>query len=224
MGPQTRAMQDDDTANPAILAVLDGEALWNRKIGPENKSCADCHGDAASSMKGIAARYPAFSPALGRPVDLEQRINICRTEKQNASPLPFESKDLLALTAFVASQSRGLPIEVATDERTRPFIEAGREIFYRRQGQLDLACAQCHNDHWSERLGGSPITQAQPTGYPIYRLEWQSLGSLQRRMRNCIVGMRTEAYPFGSPEYVNLELYLMWRARGMKVETPAVRP
>ena len=224
MGPQTRAMQDDDTANPAMLAVLDGEALWNRKVGTQNKSCADCHGDAATSMKGVAARYPKFSPALGRPVDLAQGINICRTEKQNASPLPFENKDLLALTAFVASQSRGLPIEVATDERTRPFLEAGREIFHRRQGQLDLACAQCHNDHWSERLGGSPITQAQPTGYPIYRLEWQSLGSLQRRMRNCIVGMRAAAYPFGSPEYVNLELYLMWRSRGMKLETPAVRP
>jgi sulfur-oxidizing protein SoxA len=224
MGPQTRAMQDDDTANPAMLAVLDGEALWNLKAGSQNKSCADCHGAVASSMKGVATRYPAFAPALGRPVDLAQRINICRTEKQNASPLSFESKDLLALTAFVASLSRGLPIEVATDERARPFLEAGREIFYRRQGQLDLACAQCHNDHWSERLGGSPITQAQPTGYPIYRLEWQSLGSLQRRMRNCIVGMRAEAYAFGSPEYVNLELYLMWRARGMKLETPAVRP
>ncbi|HEY7297357.1 MAG TPA: sulfur oxidation c-type cytochrome SoxA [Xanthobacteraceae bacterium] len=224
MGPQTRAMQDDDTVNPATLAVLDGEALWNRKAGAENKSCADCHGDAAAGMKGVAARYPAFSPALRRPVDLEGRINICRTENQKATPLAFESRDLLALTAFVARQSRGLPIAVANDESTRPFREAGREIFYRRQGQLDLACAQCHNDHWSERLGGSPITQAQPTGYPIYRLEWQSLGSLQRRMRNCIVGMRAEAYPFGAPEYVNLELYLMWRARGMKLETPAVRP
>jgi len=224
MGPQTRAIQDDDTVNPGMLAVLDGEALWNRKTGAENKSCADCHGNAAASMKGVAARYPAFSPVFGRPVDLEQRINICRAEKQKASPLPFESKDLLVLTAFVASQSRGLPIEVGNDERTRPFLEAGREIFHRRQGQLDLACAQCHNDHWSERLGGSPITQAQPTGYPIYRLEWQGLGSLQRRMRNCIVGMRAEAYPFGAPEYVNLELYLMWRARGMKLETPAVRP
>src|SRR5262249_17464514 len=131
MGPQTRAMQDDDTANPAMLAVLDGEALWNRQIGPENRSCADCHADAATSMKGVATPYPTFSPALGRPVDLAQRISICRTEKQNASPLPFESKDLLALTAFVGSQSRGLPIEVATDERTRPFLEAGREIFHR---------------------------------------------------------------------------------------------
>jgi sulfur-oxidizing protein SoxA len=37
-------------------------------------------------------------------------------------------------------------------------------------------------------------------------------------------GMRMELYPFGAPELVDLELFLMWRARGMTMETPAVRP
>jgi sulfur-oxidizing protein SoxA len=224
MGRETRAMQDDDTANPGMLSVLEGEALWNRKTGGDNKACADCHQTAETTMKGVAARYPEFSPALGRPVDLEGRINLCRTEKQKAMPLAYESKELLALTAYVALQSRGQPIQLPSDERMRPFVEAGREMFYTRQGQLDLACALCHNDNWNERLAGAPITQAHPTGYPIYRLEWQSLGSLQRRLRNCITGMRAVAYPFGAPEYVDLELYLMWRARGMKLESPAVRP
>jgi sulfur-oxidizing protein SoxA len=68
------------------------------------------------------------------------------------------------------------------------------------------------------------VTQALPTGYPIYRLEWQSVGSLQRRLRNCITGMRALNYDFGAPELVELELYLMSRARGMPIETPAVRP
>src|SRR5580704_13573790 len=56
---ETRAMQDDDTANPGMLWVLDGEALWNHKEGAAAKSCADCHGDARASMKGVAARYPS---------------------------------------------------------------------------------------------------------------------------------------------------------------------
>jgi L-cysteine S-thiosulfotransferase len=224
MGPDSRAMQDDDSANPAMLWVLDGEALWQRKAGTANKSCVDCHGDAAASMKGVAARYPAFDAARGRPVDLEQRINICRTERQQATPLPYESKDLLALSAFVGRQSRGMPIEPADDERVRPFVEAGRELFNRRQGQVNLSCAQCHDDNWGQKLAGAPIPQGHPNGYPLYRLEWQALGSLQRRLRNCLVGMRAEPYAFGAPEYVDLELYLMWRARGLKVETPAVRP
>ena len=224
MSRETRAMQDDDATNPGMLWVLDGEVLWNRKAGAADRACAACHGDARTSMKGVAARYPAFDPALGRPVNLEQRINACRLGRQKAPALAYESKDLLALTAYVARQSRGLPINITIDARTRPFLEAGREAFFRRQGQLNLACAQCHDDHWSGKLAGSPITQAHPTGYPLYRLEWQGLGSLERRLRGCLTGLRAESYPYGAPELVDLELYLMWRANGMRMETPAVRP
>jgi sulfur-oxidizing protein SoxA len=224
MSAATRAMQDDDSANPATLTVLDGEALWKRKAGDAARSCADCHGEDAASMRGVSARYPAFSPANGRPIDIEQRINLCRAEQQKAAPLAPESRDLLALTAFVGKQSRGLPVAVAEDDKTRPFIEAGRKLYATRQGQLNLSCQNCHDDNWGQKLAGVPLVQGHPNGYPLYRLEWQSVGSLQRRLRNCMIGMRAEIYPYGSDEYVDLELFLMWRARGMKVETPAVRP
>ena len=224
MGPDTQAMQNDDTANPGMLWVLDGEALWKSKAGAAGKACADCHGDARTSMKGVAARYPAFDKALGHPADLEQRINNCRTTHQQATPLPYDSRELLALTAFLAQQSRGMSIMPERDPQLEPFIAKGRELFLQRQGQLNLACANCHDDNWDKRLAGSAITQGHPTGYPLYRLEWQSLGSLQRRLRACISGIRAQPYAFGAPELVELELYLMWRARGMPAETPAVRP
>jgi L-cysteine S-thiosulfotransferase len=224
MGPETKAMQDDDTANPGMLGALDGEALWNRKAGVVGKACADCHGDARASMKGVAARYPAYDKPLGRPVNLEQRVNLCRARHQEADPLPYEKHDLLALTAFVAEQSRGMPIAPDPSPELQPFVTKGRDFFMHRQGQLNLGCTNCHDDNWDKHLAGSPVTQALPTGYPIYRLEWQSLGSLQRRLRNCINGMRTQNFDFGAPELVELELYLMSRASGMPMETPAVRP
>ena len=224
MGRGTRAMQDDDATNPGVLWVLDGAALWNREAGAAGRACSDCHGDARVSMKGVAARHPAFDAARGRPVNLEQRINSCRTERQKAAALAYESRDLLALTAYVALQSRGLPVEIMIDARSQRFLDAGRATFFRRQGQLDLACTQCHDERWGGKLAGNTIPQAHPTGYPIYRLEWQALGSLQRRLRNCFIGVRAEPYPYGAPEFVDLELYLMWRARGMKLESPAVRP
>jgi L-cysteine S-thiosulfotransferase len=185
-------------------------------------SCADCH--TIASIQGIAARYPGFDLELNRPIDLEERINICRARRQNATPFVFESRELLALTAFVAHQSRGTPIQVTIDERLKPFFDAGRELFKSRQGQLNMSCAQCHNDNWGKRLAGSTIPQAQPTGYPVYRLEWQEIGSLRRRLRNCLIGMRVEPYPGNAIEYVELELYMTWRANGLKIETPAVRP
>jgi sulfur-oxidizing protein SoxA len=207
-----------------MLGVLEGETLWNQKAGLANNACAGCHGDAKSSMKGVATRYPSFDKELGQPVNLEQRINLCRTRHQNATPLPYERHDLLTLTAFVATQSRGMPIIPDTSSELAPFVAKGRGFFFRRQGQLNLACASCHDDNWDKHLAGSAITQAMPNGYPIYRLEWQSLGSLQRRLRNCITGMRAENHAFGSQELVELELYLMTRVRGMPVETPGVRP
>jgi len=224
MSRETRAMQDDEIANPGMLWVLEGASLWQRKIGTAARACADCHGDARASMAAVAARYPAFDAERGRPINLEQRINACRVARQGAPALSWESRELLALTAHVARQSRGLPIGVTVDARTQPFLDAGRATFRRRQGQLNLACSQCHDDHWGRQLAGNVIPQAHPTGYPIYRLEWQSLGSLQRRLRGCLVGIRAEPYDYGAPELVDLELYLMWRARGMTFEAPAVRP
>jgi len=224
MTPDTQAMQNDDTANPGMLWVLDGEALWNNNTGALNKACADCHHDASASMRGVAAHYPAFDPTLERPVTLEQRINLCRVRHQQAPPLAYESRDLLALTAFVARQSRGLAIEAGADPQLAPFVAKGHELFMHRQGQLNLGCTNCHDDNWDKHLAGSAITQAQPTGYPLYRLEWQSLGSLERRLRACMTGIRAQPYDYGAPELVELELYLMTRARGLPVETPAVRP
>jgi sulfur-oxidizing protein SoxA len=224
MTPETKAMQDDDMINPASLFVLQGEAIWTTKAGAANRSCTDCHGDAAESMKGVAARHPAFDPARNQPVTLDQRINACRVEHQHATPFEPESRELLAISAFVARQSRGMPVETGVDARLAPFIAAGREIYLRRQGQLNLGCTHCHDDNWGKRLAGAAIPQAHPTGYPIYRLEWQNLGSLQRRLRSCLVGMRSETYAYNSPEFIALETFLMSRARGMPMEAPGVRP
>ncbi|WP_371346009.1 sulfur oxidation c-type cytochrome SoxA [Ancylobacter sp. IITR112] len=223
MAPATQAMQADDTSNPGMLWVLQGEALWQEKTGAAGRSCADCHG-APASLRGVAARYPAFDTASGRPIDLAGRINQCRSVRQRAPALERESDDLLALTTLVAHQSRGLPITPPDDPRLAPARDEGRRIFTTRLGQLDLSCANCHDQNWQGRLAGSAVTQAHPTGYPLYRLEWQGVGSLQRRLRNCMVGVRADPFAPGSAEFIALELYLMQRAAGMALETPAIRP
>ncbi len=226
MGPALQQMQDDDTANPAMLSVAEGRTLWSQKAGAAGKACADCHSEA--DMKGVAARFPAMTQLgdkpVDRPVDLEGRINLCRTAHQKAEPLAAESRPLLGLAAYLALQSRGRPIAPADDPRLVPFRTRGEGIWKERQGQLNLSCANCHDDNAGKKLGGATIPQGHPTGYPIYRLEWQSLGSLKRRLRNCLVGLRAEAWLYDAADYVDLELYLMARARGMKMDAPAVRP
>ena len=223
------AMQRDDALNPTLRWVGDGQALWNAKASAAQQACAACHGDPRTGMRGVAAHCPAFDAASMRPVDLPQRINLCRSNHQLALPLPTESQELLSLESYVALQWCGQAIAPPTDARRQAATERGAARFRQRLCQLDLACAQCHDDHddhadhAGQRLGGSTIPQAHPTGYPLYRLEWQGLGSLQRRLRNCMAGVRAEPFGFGAPERVELELYLMQRAAGLPMESPAVR-
>ena len=224
MGPDTRAMQDDDGANPGMLTVLDGAALWTHKDGKAGKACADCHDKASSAMRGVAARYPARDQTSKAVVDIEARIALCQTRYQKAEPSQRESRELLALSTYIARQSRGAVISPSNDVALQQAIARGRKMYSTRRGQLNLSCASCHDDNAGERLGGSVVPQAHPTGYPIYRLEWQGVGSLQRRLRNCLAGMRTQPPPYGANDYTDLEAFLMWRARGMIMETPAVRP
>jgi sulfur-oxidizing protein SoxA len=224
MTPQIQAMQRDDAANPALLWVQGGAAIWERPAGTSGKSCASCHGAVASSMRGVAARYPAFDTAQQRPIDLRQRINACRVNHQQAAPFATEGEDQLGIESFVALQSRGMAVAPPNDARLKPAAERGAQLFNQRMGQLDFSCAQCHDQHAGQRLAGSTIPQAHPTGYPLYRLEWQGMGSLQRRLRNCMAGVRAEPFAYGAQELVELELYLAQRAAGMRVDAPAVRP
>jgi sulfur-oxidizing protein SoxA len=222
-GDDLRKLQADDFANPGMLWVERGAKLWSAAAGKAGKSCTDCHRDAAGSMKGVAARYPRADAGAGRIVNLEERINLCRARNQQAPALPYESDELLGLTAYVAHQSRGQPVAVTVDEASRGSFERGRAQYEKRIGQMNLACAHCHDRNWGRQLLAETISQGHGNAYPTYRLEWQSAGSLQRRIRACYFGLRAEMPPYGARELLDLELYLAWRASGLPVETPGVR-
>ncbi len=222
-GSDVRAMQADDFSNPGMLWVVQGEKLWSTKRGRADRSCADCHGDGAVAMKGVAARYPAFDAGAGRVIDLDRRIAMCVAQKQLAEPPAPESADLLAYSAYVTHQSRGMAPRVVIDANTGPAFAAGRALYTQRVGQLNLACRHCHSDNWGRTLLAEKISQGHGTGWPAYRVEWQTLGSLQRRLRACFYGVRADLPDFGSDELVALELFLAWRAAGLPIDAPAVR-
>ena len=222
-GADVRVMQSDDAANPGLLWVERGEKLWNARTAAADRSCASCHGNGSASMRGVATHYPRRDATSGKLFDLEARINDCRMRRQQASALQRESDDLLSLTAYVGYQSRGLPLAVVIDDGARAAFERGRAFYYRRQGQMNLGCAHCHEHNWGKRLLTETISQGHPNAFPAYRLEWQSLGSLQRRIRACLFGVRAEMPPAGAAELTEVELFLAWRGGGLPVETPGVR-
>jgi sulfur-oxidizing protein SoxA len=221
MSAQLQAMQRDDTQNPAQLWVAEGHALW-AKPAANGRACASCHAD--NAMRGVAVRYPAFDRSRGTALTLPARIDQCRQQHQQ---LPAQGPDgaaVLALSAWLAQASRGLPIAPPDDARLTPWRQRGELLWTQRYGQLNLSCAMCHDQRAGARLGGAPIPQAHPTAYPVYRLEWQELGSLQRRLRGCLVGVRAEPFAPDADEWVALEVFLMQRAAGMASEGAGLRP
>ncbi len=224
---QTRALQDDSFANPGTLWLDQGAALWQQPPTAETKSCSNCHDkpseQATASMRGVALRYPALDADTGALIDLAGRINRCRTEQQQQPPYPLESEPLLALTTVVTAASRGMTVAREITPELQPFFEAGRTYYYSRRGQMNLACHQCHEQQAGRMLRGDRLSEGHSNGYPIYRLQWQRVGSLQRRLRFCNVGVRAEPFAYGAAEYLNLELFLQWRGNGLQIEAPAVR-
>ena len=241
-----KSLQRSDDLNPAFLWVIQGEALWrksessnspnfstssNSPISPISKhageapSCASCHGESNQSMRGVSTRYPQIDKQSSELINLEGRINLCRTRYQHLAPLALESDEILGLTAFVAMASRGLPMSVRIDSTNAEHYRRGRSLYYTRMGQINLACTHCHEQNWGRKLQGETISQGHTNDYPAYRLEWQRVGSLHRRLRACLSGVRAYMFPLGSSELLDLELFLAWRESDAKitVETPGVR-
>lgn len=231
---ETRAMQDDDFSNPGMPTVDAAAELYDTPAGKANKSCADCHGapdDNAGGalgipMRGVAAQYPIYDVVEQKPINIELRINRCRTENQQAEPFKYESDAMLGMTGLVAMQSRGMARGSTADDFTDPLYpawKAGEEFYYQRRGQLDVSCKHCHEDNPGNLIRAETLSQGQSNGFPTYRFKWQKLGSLHRRFRGCNNNIRSQPYAYGSDEYLNLETYLAWRGRGLPVEGPSVR-
>ena len=217
--PETRAQQADEFENPGYLWVEAGEKLFN-SVEESDASCARCHED---RLAGAAAQFPKIDVRSGQLFNVERQINACRNRYQDLKPLPFESEALLSLAAFVAHQSKSMPTNVSVDGAASDYYELGEREFYVRRGQLNFSCAQCHNENWGKKLRGDTISQGHGNGFPAYRFEWQSMGSLHRRLQDCNTGIRAEAKPLGDPLYLALELYLAKRAQGLPLESPAIR-
>ncbi len=220
---ETQEMQDDEFANPAMTWHDIGKDNWSKKDGEAGKSCAECHKSAAESMKGVGVHYPVYDDKLKNLVNIEDRVNNCRTQYMKAKPWKYDSNEMLGMAIYIKAQSRGMPVDVKIDGPAAPYFEKGKKFYYERRGQLDMSCSHCHEKYYGQQIRMNILSQGQSNGFPTYRLKWQKPGSLHRRFRGCNTQVRSTPFKTGSDEYLSLELYLAWRGAGLTVETPAVR-
>lgn len=219
---ETQTMQMDDFDNPGMIWVEAAAERWATPDGSEGKSCASCHDD-PGSMAGVKAVYPKWNEAAGKVHTLQMQINDCRVNRMGAEAWKTDSGPLLNTEALLASVSRGMPVNVAIDGPAHATWEQGKELYYSRTGQLELSCANCHEDNYGNMIRADHLSQGQVNGFPTYRLKNAKLNGVQSRFKGCVRDTRAETYKPGSSEFVALELYVASRGNGLSVEGPSVR-
>jgi sulfur-oxidizing protein SoxA len=220
---ETQAVQMDDFENPGIAGVESAMEVWETAEGSEGKSCASCHDDVETSMEGIKAVYPKWNEEAGEVRTLQMQVNHCRTERMGAEAWKYDSNDALNMESLLAYVSRGTPVNVAIDGPAQSTWEQGKEIYYTRYGQLEMACANCHEDNYGNMIRADHLSQGQINGFPVYRLKNTKLNGVHSRFKGCVRDTMAETFSTGSPEFVALELYVASRGNGLSVEGPSVR-
>lgn len=220
----TRDLEADTFDNPGLLYVDRGKKIWNAVDGTAGKSCASCHQDAAKSMKDVGATYPKWDAASKRPIDVELQIDKCRVEKMGAKPYKFDDPNQRALTTYIKHQAFGTPVHLDLSKGDmKAWWQKGKDEYYTRTGQLNLSCANCHEQNNGKHIRADHLSQGNVNGFPTYRLNTTGMVSIQNRFRGCIRDTRAEIPKAFSDELMALEVYVTWRGTGLSVETPAVR-
>jgi sulfur-oxidizing protein SoxA len=220
---ETRAMQMDDFDNPAMIFVDQAREAFDTPMGAEGNSCASCH-ENAETLSNVRPTYPKWDEAHGTVQTVEMQIQECQTERMGMEePYGYDSQAMRNMSALISSVGRGQVVDVAIDGPAQETWEQGREIYYTRYGQLELSCANCHEQNYGNLIRADHLSQGMVNGFPTYRLRNAGLVSVHNRFRGCIRDTRGETYSVGSPEFVALELYVASRGNGLTVEGPAVR-
>lgn len=219
---ETQAFQMDDFDNPGMIFVDQALDTWETVDGAAGKSCASCH-EGAESMAGMRASMPKWNEDAGAVWTMEMYINDCRENRMQADAWGWKSQPMLNMNALISLQSRGMPVNVKIDGPAQSTWEKGKEMYYTRYGQLELSCANCHEQNYDNYIRADHLSQGQINGFPVYRLKQANLITSHNRFKGCIRDTRAETFNEGSPEFVALELYVSSRGNGLSVEAPSVR-
>jgi L-cysteine S-thiosulfotransferase len=218
-----RQWEEKEQFPPYEFALEAGKEMFATPF-KNGKTYADCFPNGGI---GVRQNYPYFDEKEGKVVTLELALNHCR-EANGETPYSYVKDEMASLTAYMSFTSRGKPmdIKIPNDPRALAAYENGKRYFYTRRGQLNFSCASCHVQSPGERIRAEILAPALGimNALPIYRSEWNGMGTTSRRLVTC--NSQTRAVPLDpqSDEYRDLEYYLSYMSNGLPISGPGARP
>ncbi|MGB5180391.1 MAG: sulfur oxidation c-type cytochrome SoxA [Gammaproteobacteria bacterium] len=207
---------------PYELSLSKGEELFNKPFA-NGKGYADCFPNGGI---GIAERYPFFDSKSGKVITLESAINTCR-QSNGEEPLGWEKGAIADISAYMHYTSRGniINVQIPDDPAALAAYERGKNHFYAKRGQLNMACADCHVYNSGNKIRADLLSPAlgHVTHFPVYRSKWGGMGTLHRRYGGCNKQVRAKSFPAQSDEYRALEYFTSYMSNGLESNGPGAR-
>ena len=208
---------------PYELNISKGEELFKKPFA-NGKGYADCFPNGGI---GIAERYPFFDSNSGKVITLESAINSCR-QSNGEEPLGWQKGAIADISAYMHYTSRGNMITVQVPENDSAALaayERGKNHFYTKRGQLNMACADCHVYYSGNKIRADLLSPAlgHVTHFPVYRSKWGGIGTLHRRYGGCNKQVRAKPYKPQSDEYRTLEYFHTYMSNGLESNGPGAR-
>jgi sulfur-oxidizing protein SoxA len=207
---------------PYELSLTNGEELFNTPFA-NGKTYADCFPNGGI---GVRQNYPYWDAERGMVKTLELEINECR-EANGEKALKYKRGAMADLSSYMTYTSRGgkINVEIPDDPRALKAYEEGRDFWYTKRGQLNMACADCHLNYSGSLLRTDVLSPAlgHTSGFPVYRSKWGSMGTLHRRFGGCNEQVRAKSFAAQGPEYRNLEYFMSYMNNGLVINGPSAR-
>ena len=206
---------------PYEFDIDQGKVLFETPFA-NGKFYSDCF---ENNGIGIKHKYPKWSESQNTVITLEYAINQCR-EDNAEKPLKYGLGDIAKISAYMAYTSRDEIIDI--EEPKGSSLEAysnGKEYYFSKRGQLNMACANCHvaTSNLKLRYETPGPVLGQVTNWPVYRSKWEKIGTIHHRFRECNSQVRAKPLDYQSETYRNLEYFLTYISNGLPINGPGIR-
>ena len=228
--------------NPGELWIERGRTLFYQRRGPKNVSLEQCDfGAGLGKLEGATTGLPRYFPDTDRVQDLESRLLTCMVELQGfkredlvktaVSPAGSSGSDVESLAIYITSRSNGMKMNVSLGHQKEfDMYKAGEYLFYRRSGQTDFACVQCHGEankrirlqdlvHMTDKKGVQEVTST----WPAYRGAHFVVRTMQWRLSDCFWQMRLPELNYASDVSIALTTYLHYQGNGAVIKVPGFK-
>lgn len=230
-----------EDGNPADFKEMDGEALWHKKIAPNNVSLEQCDlGKGPGIIEGAYVELPRYFSDVNKVMDLEQRLIYCRTTiqgltREEAVKTPFsnpgQTSDIEALVTYIVAASKGMKMAVKLEHpMEKDAYELGKKLFFYRAGSHDFGCVTCHqSDNKRIRLQKLPNllrkndAQATYATWPAYRISQGEVRTMQHRIRSCLRQQRSPNPKYASDAITAIMMFLAKNAEDGVYNAPAIK-